>query len=165
MMLRTESDFILAANQAYDLSNIVISYLHMYRNNINGYNEVNVPDKEFSVSFKPSNDEGFIVCVIHWTDYHTYTETQYYDVDSDYFSESWGADNSCGETSYTEDYAESKTIKIPIKHLMQDKHSMISYFKKKKIEVEAEKKESLRKIEIEILENKLTKLKGCPYNG
>jgi hypothetical protein len=159
MMLRTESDFIIASNQAYDLAGIVVAYLKLHRQYVNGYNGVSVPDKEFAVTFKPPSTEGFVTTVLHWTDWQTHTETQYYDVDSDYFSESWGADNSCGETSYTVDYAESKGIDIPIKHLMMTKDQMVGFFKDKKIKVEAEYKEIARKKEIERLENELNKLK------
>lgn len=157
-MLRTEGDFIRASNQAYDLAGIVIAYLKLHRQHINGYG-VSVPDKEFAVTFKPSTKEGFISTVLHWTDWRTHTETKYYDSDSDYFSESWGADNSCGETSYTVDYAESKGIDIPIKHLMMTKEQMINFFTDKKIKVEAEYKEIARKKQIERLESELNKLK------
>lgn len=160
MMLRTEGDFILASNQAYDLAGIVIAYLKLHSQYINGYNGVSVPDKEFAVTFKPPSKEGFVTAVLHWTDWRTHTETQYYDVDSDYFNESLGADNSCGETSYREDYATSKGIEIPIKHLMMNKEQMIKFFKDKKAQIEAKCKEIARKEEIEKLQRKLKELQG-----
>lgn len=160
MMLRTDGDFIRATNQAYDLAGIVIAYLKLHRKYINGYNGVNVPDKEFAVTFKPTKKEGFISTVLHWTDWQTHTETKYYDTDSDYFSESWGADNSCGETSYTVYYAESKGIEIPIKHLMMTKDQMLVHFEEKKVIVEAEKKEAIKQEEIKRLKNQLQKLEN-----
>ena len=159
-MLRTEGDFILASNMSYDLAGIATTYLKLYKTYINGYNGVNVPDKEFAITLKPPSKEGFVTTVLHWTDWRTHTETLYYDSDSDYFSESWGADNSCGETSYTVDYAESKGIDIPIKHLMMTKDQMFKYFQQKKVSVEAEKKEAIKQEEIKRLKIQLEKLES-----
>lgn len=159
-MLRTEGDFILASNMSYDLAGIITTYLKLYKTYINGYNGVNIPDKEFAVTLKPPSKEGFVTAVLHWTDWRTHTETLYYDSDSDYFSESWGSDNSCGETSYTVDYAESKGIDIPIKHLMMTKDQMLKYFQQKKVSVETEKKEAIKQEEIKRLKNQLEKLES-----
>jgi hypothetical protein len=159
-MLRTEADFILASNLSYDLAGLVVTYLNLYRKYINGFNSVTVPDKEFAVTVRPPTKEGFLTAVLHWTDYTTHTKTLYYDTDSDYFSEQWGADNSCGETSYREDYAESSGISIPIKHLMMPESDMIKYFQEKKVSVETIKKENVRQEQIAELKSKIQKLES-----
>jgi hypothetical protein len=158
MFLRTESDFIVASNMAYDLAGVVTTYLDLFREYINGYNGINIPSYEYAVTFKPSKKEHFIQAVLHWTDQRVHTETLYYDSDSDYFSEQWGADNSCGESSYTEEYARSKHIDIPIQNLMMNAGQMLTYFKDKKVMWEAEKKEVIRLEEIRRLKAELERL-------
>lgn len=158
MFLRTESDFILASNMAYDLSAIVTTYLNLFKEYVNGYNGIKIPSHEYAVTFKPSNKEHFIKVELHWTDQRVHTETLYYDSDSDYFSEQWGADNSYDESSYTEDYPKSTCIDIPIQNLMMNKEQMVAFFKERKVKWEAEKKETIRLEEIRRLKVQLEKL-------
>lgn len=163
MLLRTESDFIFASNISYDLAGIVTTYLNLYRKYVNGHNNVTVPDTKYMVSFNPTKKEGFIDVVLHWTDHHTYTETLYYDSDSDYFSEAWGADNSYGETSHTEDFPKSAGINIPIKHLMMNEEQMLKHFEILKNKIAQDKAEAIRNSEIIRLTKQLEELREGVY--
>lgn len=158
MLLKTQADFIYASNIAYDLAGVVTTYLKLWREYINGFNDVLVPKYEFAVTFIPAKKPDKISVVLHWTDQRTYTETLYYDVDSDYFSEAWGADNSYGSTSHTEYFADSCSFNIPISHLSMSESQMINYFKEKKMEIELVKLENERQSKIEKLTKELNEL-------
>lgn len=161
MMLRTEGDFIRASNMSYDLAAVVSTYLQLHRKYINHHNGVSVPDKDFAITFLPTKQERFISVALHWTDTRSWTETLYYDTDSDYFQESMGgADNSCGEVSHSEDYPRSSYISIPISHLMVNEAAMTDWFVKKRQAITLEKAEVERVKRVAQLEAELRGLKN-----
>lgn len=162
MLLRTEGDFIYATNIAYDLAGVVTTYLNLWRDHINGFNGVTIPKYEYAVTFKPAKKPGTIAVVIHWTDQRTYTETLYHDVDSDYFSEAWGSDNSYGSTSHTEPYPDSRSFNIPVSHLMMDQALMLKYFEDKSVEIATFKEELARQKRVDQLTKELAALTKGP---
>ena len=88
------------------------------------------------------------------------SETLYYDSDSDYFSESWGADNSYGTTSHTTYHPSSRGISIPVEHLMMDKDKMVEHFKARQAKRVREELEAERLRRVAALEQELYKLKS-----
>ncbi|MNF82977.1 hypothetical protein D3C84_652890 [compost metagenome] len=159
-MLRTQGDFVLAANLSFDLSALVTTYINMFREYVNGYNGVRIPLEEYAITFSPPRKEGYISVQLHWIAQQIHTETLYYDTDSDYFCESLGADNSYGQSSHTEYYPESKTISIPIVHLMLDKAGLERSFSELKLDIAAKRAEDVRLREVEQLRARLKTLEG-----
>jgi hypothetical protein len=159
-MLRNKSDFVRAAIMSHDLQSVAHNYLTLHRKYVNGLNGVYIPDEQFALTFGLPKSESFCEVVLHFTDRVVHNETLYYDSDSDYFSESWGADNSYGTTSHTSYHPSSKGISIPVEHLMMDKGKMEEHFKERQAKKAKEELEAARLRRVKELEEELSKLKS-----
>ena len=160
MILRTKADFVRAAIMSHDLQSVAHNYLTLHRQYVNGLNGVYIPDEQFALTFGLPKSEDFCEVVLHFTDRVVHSETLYYDSDSDYFSESWGADNSYGTTSHTTYHPSSRGISIPVEHLMMDKDKMVEHFKARQAKRVREELEAERLRRVAALEQELYKLKS-----
>lgn len=158
MFLRSESDFVWAANAAHDLAAIVSAYLTLFRKHINGSNDVYITDEPFAVTFTPSTKEGNITINLWWTAHHSTEVTQYYDVDDDMFSEHWGADNLCGVSIQHSTSRENMQLNIPIQHLMRNEENMKADFVSREAKMKSDKAEARRVARIAELKSELIKL-------
>ena len=160
MMLRSEGDFILASNFAQDLTNLVMQYLELWKTHANGRLGVTVPKEKYCVIFTKMKKEGFVSFKIIYT-YTTYgDEPVYYDTDSDYFNESWGASNISHYVSVSEDHLTEIHYSIPIRGLMLPPDKMEESIKQFVIKDQAKIDEANRQKRITELEKELGILKS-----
>lgn len=159
MTIRSEGDLVWACSSAQDLTNLVTAFLKLWRTHANGVNRVTVPSGNFTIVYNPMK-EGYLCVTLVYTSTQFWEEPEYYDVDSDYFSESWGASNISGYTTRSETVTvESNVYNIPFEALLQSKENMEKYVKHQaKIAKEKEAEEKRLK-EIKELETRLSELK------
>lgn len=159
MTIRSEGDLVWACSSAQDLTNLVTTFLNMWRTHANGVNKVYVPSENYTVVFNKMK-EGFICVTLVYTKTQFWQEPDYYDVDSDYFDESWGASNISGYTTHSKRVTmENGIYNIPFGALLQSKENMEKYIKNQaKIAKEKEAEEKRLK-EIKELETRLNELK------
>lgn len=160
MMLRSEGDFILASNMAQDLTNLVMQYLRLWRKHANGRSNVTVPKENFCVIFTKMKEQGYVNFKIIYT-YTTYSdEPVYYDTDSDYFNESWGASNISHHVKVREDHLTEEHYSLPIRALMMPPDKMEAAIKQFVIDDQARINEINRLKRITELEKELGTLKS-----
>lgn len=160
MTFRTDGQIILAVNLATDLTNLVKSYLELWKKHANGINGVWVPSDEYTVIFKPTKQDGFLSIVLSYTRTSHWEEPTYCDVDSDYFSESYGgSSNVSGSISRSEDYHEEKGFQIPFTSLLRTFEGMEENIKKFAAENKRKEDELVRARKIKELEDELKELK------
>lgn len=158
MTFRSNSDLIFAANQSRDLANLVQAYMILWRKHANGKNKVSVPTDDFTVVFLPPTETAVVFRIVY-TYTNTWSEPQYYDVDSDYFSESWGADNVSHHITRRETKIGEKGYEIPFACLLRSKEDMEASIKRTAESIKKREQEDERQREIAELESQLAKLK------
>jgi hypothetical protein len=124
MTIRSESQIMAAANAAQDLTNLVVAYLELYKRHAQGLNGVTVPTEPYTVVFRPMHHEGMLAVALVYTKTVTWDEPIYYDVGSDYFSESLGAENISGYQLQSESHTEETRLSIPFAVLLLSREHM-----------------------------------------
>lgn len=168
MPFRTESEIILAVNNAADLTNLITAYLKHYKaacKQCDLYEKnllKDVSTDDFSVTIiklTSRNSVAFVEVGVTWVA-TGYTETpRYYDVDDDNFNESWGADNISGYTCTTYSSEKVVYVAIPISHLLMSEKSMKKLLADMVAKWKAEAAEKTRVAKIKQLENELAVLR------
>jgi hypothetical protein len=153
---RTEGALVGAANEARALTALVCAYLDLWRKHANGVYGITIPREEFNVIFRAPTEKGVDFKIIY-TRTHSREVAEYYDVDSDYFSESWGSSNISGyriehSTSIYED-----GLMIPYGALLKSKEDMEksiidSAERYKKEQAEAERQRQIKEAEARLRE-------------
>jgi hypothetical protein len=161
MTIRTEAQIVLAANLAQDLTNLVVAYLELWRQHAQGVNGITVPDEPYTVVFQPLRSEFLHFKLVH-TQTVTWEEPVYYDVDSDYFQESWGASNLSHHVSRWRKEIREHGLGIPFKVLLQARGQMEGSIKAVAAAVHAEEEERARLARIAELQAEIDQLKGKP---
>ena len=148
MTIRTEGDIVLASNMAQDLTNLVVAYLEFYKKYAQGINGIRIPTERYTVIFQPMQEAGKLAVKLIYTKTTTWQEPEYYDVDSDYFDESWGASNVSGYSIRYSNSIEEEALTIPFSLLLLSRDAMekqvIDFANRKK--AEAEEQERLAEI-------------------
>jgi hypothetical protein len=157
-MLRTEGDFVRAVDMARDLTNLVMQYLALWHKHANGVNGLEAPSGRYRIVFLAPSKSDEIHFEILLAETISREEPVYYDSDSDYFSESWGASNISGyTTSFSTDIVQ-RCVKMPIAALMQSPEQM----ERSVIEIAAKDKvakaEATRLAKVAALEKELKEL-------
>lgn len=124
MTFRTEGEIVGAVNAARDLTNLVISYLTLYRKYAQGMRGVTIPDDPYTVVFLPMIGESTIQVKLVHTQTSSHQEPMYYDVDDDNYNESWGASNISHETTVFTESLEENIILIPFGRLLTSRENM-----------------------------------------
>ena len=159
MSLHTESAIVQASNAAQDLTAMVVTYLEAVKR-ISGERWVAVPRESYSVVFEPMKKEGWLFTRLIYTSHHTRQVATYYSPDSDYFSESWGADNVSGYRVEGWSNKEDRGFQIPISHLLLGKDAREALLQDMAKKHDAKLAEEARQRKISQLETELSKLKG-----
>jgi len=160
MILRTEGDIVSASNAAQSLTNLVVAYLELYKKHAQGLNDVRIPTEPYTVIFRPMRTEGMLEVELIYTQTSTWSEPDYYDVDSDYFDESLGASNVSGYTTRSSSSIREYGLKIPFAVLLRSKEDMEKHLKDFVKRKKAEEEEKERKAEINRLKAKLAELEN-----
>lgn len=161
MTFRTEGDLVYASNQAQALTNLCTAYLELWRVHANGKNGVTVPRTPYTLVFRPMT-EGYIHLVIVSTRTEYWEEPEYYDVDSDYFSESWGSSNISGYTTCSQEVIDECGVKIAFSALLLSRTDMEASVKKVAANIAKRQAEEKKANDIAALEKQLNELKAKP---
>lgn len=160
MTFRSEGDLIRAANGHIDLTNLIIAYLLMWRDHANGVYDVWVPDSPFSIVVETVLDHKINFRIIH-TKTISWSEPQYYDVDSDYYQESYGSSaNHYGDIVRYDSELRETRLSIKLTILLQDKATMLHNIKQHRITDIAQRERKEREARIAELSKELDQLKG-----
>jgi len=162
--IRTEADVFLAVNMANDLEALVVGFLEVWKTYANGVHDVTVPCGPMVLSFRPlrKNQDGRVIIVVALTYTHTvrWQEPQYYDVDSDYFSESWGADNISGYSPRSKDEQRNIVIDIPVELILCSKNDMIAKVKAIAVKYREDQVEAERQRQLAVLHKQIKDLES-----
>lgn len=161
MTFRTEAELVRASSGAQDLTNLCKAYLKLWRQYANGKKGVTVPASHYTLAFRPMS-EGHIEFVIVSTGTNYWEEPEYYDVDSDYFSESWGSSNISGYRTRSEDVINECAVRIPFACLLLSKEDMEASVKKVSERIAQQEVVDEKARKIAELEKSLAELKSNP---
>lgn len=160
MMIRTAGDIVLASNMSQDLTNWVTTYLLLWREHVNGYNDVIIPKEPFKISFLPMLKENTLTVGMYWVGTVANVIPTFYDVDDEMHDPSFGADNvSSYSTTYTSEHY-NRVLDIPFTQLMKTEEHMRTYFVELAVKIKNDKDEAARLKRIAELETELSTLKG-----
>lgn len=159
MSPNTEGAIVQASNAAQDLTAMVVTYLEAVKR-ISGERWVVVPRVSYSVVFEPMKKEGWLFTRLIYTDHHTRQVATHYSSDSDYFSESMGANNVSGYKVEGWSSNEDRGFQIPISHLLLGKEAREALLQDMVKKHDTKLAEEARQRKISQLETELTKLKG-----
>jgi len=158
MTFRTIGSLVGAANAARDLTNLVVAYLNLWRQHANGMNGVTIPDENYTVVFQPPREDA-LAFTVAWTRTVTWTTPTYYDVDDDYFVESYSPTaNISGEETHSELRVEERNFIIPYSALLRSEADMKAHVLATAARIRAQEAEAERQREIAALQAKLADL-------
>lgn len=127
MPLRTESDIILAANQAIDITSLVTTYLtklekasRMYYRGYKNPVKVKTP---FVVKIISVGEDSLTISLTG-TATITYESPTYYGPDDESFTEGYGASNISGYTSCTVEKPVDQFLTVPFGCLLRTEEQM-----------------------------------------
>lgn len=159
MTFRTEGEIIRAANNHIDLTNLIIAYLLMWREYANGVYDVWVPTSPFSIVIESVLDHKINFRIIN-TKTVSWSEPQYYDVDSDYYQESYcGSANHYGDITRHSTELQETRLSIKLTILLQDKTTMLNNIKQHRIRENEQRERIQREARIAELTGELNQLK------
>lgn len=160
MTFRTEGDLIRAANAHIDLTNLIIAYLLMWREHANGVYDVWIPTSPFSIVIESVLDYKINFRIIN-TKTVSWSEPQYYDVDSDYYQESYcGSANHYGDITRHSTELQETRLSIKLTILLQDEETMCHNIKQHRAKENEQRERSQREARIAELTGELNQLKG-----
>jgi hypothetical protein len=163
MSLRTVESLIGAANGAKDLQSMAANFLVNFLRHANGVGGVEVTANPFvvvPVAVSGTADEPRLTFALVSTERTTWQVADYLSPDDDGYSESWGADNSCGYHIKSEERQREQRITIAAGQLLMPNDAQIKMMQAWKLEAEAEKKERARLSNIAALRTQLSTLEA-----
>ena len=158
MTIRTTSQLVFACNATKDVTNLATTIVKMWKKFANGSDNLYLDYDDFSVQVVGvTEDKVKIKIVMSLTT--SYEVPDYYDVDDDMFSDSFGSSNICGYTMWQSTALNEKTIEIPQQVFFMTEQEMAEWAARCKTRWDKQRQEEQRKCEIASLEKQLEKLK------
>lgn len=157
-LIRTDSDLNYASLVAQDLCRMIRTYLKTWKQYANGRNGACVPDESFDIVITPISALNTISFRLIYTETTRTRVPEYYDPDSDYFNESWGASNISGYRVDIEYNQRERNYTIPSQALLLSREKLEKSIQEFVIKDDERIKEKQRLAEITQLKTRLNEL-------
>jgi hypothetical protein len=158
--IHSEQDLVHAVASAVELQNRAYAILLLIRKHANNV-FISIPSEKMVVSIEgmSQNEAGvtYIDVACYYEVSSTHHVTHYYDSDDDNYREGWGADNTCGTSTYTTQSPEQRHYKLPFHYFRKTEEDLTAYLVESRIRHDANlrREQLLRqkaKLEADLLE-------------